>query len=207
MEKQTTLVNHFSHRHPLNFSQLHQEEEQDDIICSGCEISILGPFYHCSKPNCGFSLHKHCFKLPKQVRHESHPKHPLSLLPLPSYDTGEFLCNACGDFGTTFTYHCPVCQFDLHVRCACLPKIMRLEKEKHVHPLVLHYVLPSKKEDGEMVSLLCGLCEQSLPKICWAYFCEVCDYVTHLDCAINEEAEEDDSKKENRVESTVGRRI
>ncbi|KAL0425550.1 UNVERIFIED_CONTAM: hypothetical protein Sradi_1089800 [Sesamum radiatum] len=67
---------HFSHRHPLELSQLHQE---DKAVCSGCELDILGSAYVCTKPNCTFLLHDFCFDLPRQIRHLSHPKHPLGL--------------------------------------------------------------------------------------------------------------------------------
>ncbi|CAI9764946.1 unnamed protein product [Fraxinus pennsylvanica] len=131
-------VNHFSHRHPLELSEVHEEKEEKGAICSGCELEITGgSAYTCTKPKCTFILHNACFELPRQVRHKSHPKHPLSLHFSPPYSDREFRCDACGNSGHGFTFHCKTCKFDLHVACASLPEIEH--REDHEHPLSLLY--------------------------------------------------------------------
>ncbi|KAI4333202.1 hypothetical protein L6164_018039 [Bauhinia variegata] len=188
MEKERQTVRHFSHRHALQPCQV---KEEDLIFCSCCEVEITVPAYECTKPKCGFHLHQLCFELPKQVRLESHPRHPLTLLPSSPYQNGEFFCNGCGDFGSGFTYHCSVCQFDLHVGCASCPESLKLEQ--HQHPLMLNTVFPSKKENCAI--FLCGLCNRSVEENCWIYYCQACDYGTHLDCAIREEDQEDNPEE------------
>ncbi|CAL5380603.1 unnamed protein product [Camellia sinensis] len=111
---------HFSHRHLLNFTEV---GEEDEIICSGCELNLSGSAaYSCTKSNCSFTIHTSCFELPQQIRHRSHPKHPLILLSSPPYTDGEFTSDARGESGVAFTYHCSTCSFDLHVGCASLPE-------------------------------------------------------------------------------------
>ncbi|KAK3004006.1 hypothetical protein RJ639_017893 [Escallonia herrerae] len=122
-------LNHFSHRHPLRLSGVQPE---DQTICSGCELDLLGPAYICTKAGCSFLLHESCMELPRRVRHKSHPIHPLVLLSSPPYSDGEFTCDACGDSGHAFTFHCSTCKFDLHVECASLPETE--DSDDHKHP-------------------------------------------------------------------------
>ncbi|RVW81415.1 hypothetical protein CK203_035175 [Vitis vinifera] len=65
---------------------------------------------------------------------------PLTLL-APSF------CNACGAPGSSFSYCCSLCEFDLHIRCALLPAI--ISHRAHPHELSLTYGLgPQAKADG-----------------------------------------------------------
>ncbi|KAK2977426.1 hypothetical protein RJ640_022289 [Escallonia rubra] len=133
-------LNHFSHRHPLRLSGVQPE---DQTICSGCDLDLVGPAYICTKAGCSFLLHESCFELPRRVRHKSHPKHPLVLLSSPPYSDGEFTCNACGESGHAFTFHCLTCKFDLHVECASLPETE--DSDDHEHPVKLLYSFPEEE--------------------------------------------------------------
>ncbi|KAK8562597.1 hypothetical protein V6N13_018820 [Hibiscus sabdariffa] len=57
----------------------------------------------------------------------SSPPSPTSYSPSSRdyHDARFFLCDACDDYGTGFDYHCSVCEFDLHVGCARLPKTIK----------------------------------------------------------------------------------
>ncbi|CAN1169012.1 hypothetical protein LINPERHAP2_LOCUS28156, partial [Linum perenne] len=144
-------VKHFSHAHPLRPIDVKEEEE---LICSGCELDLYGSAYTCSKSACEFYLHSSCFDLPKQLQfppdHVSRHQHPLVLLPSPSRENGDedeypkFVCNACGDYGTGFTYSSET--FNLHVTCAFLPDVIK----------------------------------KQVPENCWIYYCLECDYGTDL---------------------------
>ncbi|XP_009591761.1 protein VACUOLELESS GAMETOPHYTES [Nicotiana tabacum] len=173
---------HFSHRHPLKISDV---EEEDQVICSGCEHDLSGgSAYACTKMNCNFILHDSCFELPRQIKHKSHPKHTLTLLFFPPYDDGEFTCDACGNSGHAFTFHCEKCKFDLHVECASLPEIE--ERKDHQHPLTLCYsnVFFGKDKD---VDLMCYVCQRGVGKRCWFYYCLACKFATHMDCVSTQE--------------------
>ncbi|KAH6826984.1 hypothetical protein C2S53_016127 [Perilla frutescens var. hirtella] len=168
-EKQQININHFSHRHQLEASEIHEEEKG---VCSGCEHDIVGPAYLCSKPSCTFLLHDLCFDLPRRIRHHCHANHPLHLLSSPPYSDGEFTCDACRRSGHGFTYHCDTCKFDLHVECASLPEIEN--RKDHEHPLILM--------DGQ--DFVCYVCnEESVGKDCWMYCCLACRCGLHLGCA------------------------
>ncbi|KAK4414404.1 hypothetical protein Salat_2853400 [Sesamum alatum] len=175
-QNQKPQFSHFSHRHPLELSQLHQE---DNAVCSGCELDILGSAYVCTKPNCTFLLHDLCFDLPRRIRHRAHPKHPLGLSSSPPYDDREFTCDACGHSGHAFTYHCGTCKFDLHVECASLPEVEN--RRDHEHPLVL---LCGSPEGGAAAGVfVCYVCRGLIGKGCWMYACLTCNCGAHLECA------------------------
>ncbi|KAL9175674.1 hypothetical protein ABFS82_02G126900 [Erythranthe guttata] len=169
---------HFSHRHPLELSEVHEE---DHAICSGCEHDIIsGSAYICAKPKCNFLLHDLCFDLPRRIRHRCHPKHPLSLFIAPPYSDREFTCDACGESGHGFTYHCGSCKFDLHVECAALPETEN--RPDHQHPLILVGGFdPEKMVDG--VDSVCYVCGGPMAEGRWIYSCLACKCGAHLDCA------------------------
>ncbi|EEF50215.1 uncharacterized protein LOC8289306 [Ricinus communis] len=171
-------VKHFSHSHPLRPADVKEDEE---IICFGCELDLSGSAYKCSKSKCVFLLHKSCFELPKELQHDSHSEHLLTLLPSPPQDDSKFTCNACGDYGTAFAYHCAVCRFNLHVGCAFLPK--NIKHVDHSHPLTLFY--SSLMERGS-TSFTCDACRKKVSQGYWIYYCPECDYGTDLACTIPE---------------------
>nr|VDD16333.1 unnamed protein product [Brassica oleracea] len=137
-------VRHPSHDHPL---RVFKSQEGDEIICSGCELELIGQAYKCTKSECSYFLHKSCFNLPGETLHKSHPNHPLTLVHSPPYDQSIFSCDACGEHGSGFAYHCSKCQYDVHVGCAFVPETVK--REDHEHPLTLLYNTPCKgSEDG-----------------------------------------------------------
>ncbi|XP_010099226.2 uncharacterized protein LOC21393470 [Morus notabilis] len=188
------VIKHFSHRHPLS---PYEVEEDQDIICCVCEEEILptSPAYKCNNKNNSisceyFHLHKHCFELPREFQHSSHPQHSLTLLPKPpSY---LFNCAACAGYNSSFVYNCAACEFALHVRCSGLEELVR--REDHQHPLQLVFSLrPEQKEeeeeeDEEEKDYWCDICGCCVKEGRWAYLCKECGYVTHLEC-VSAEAE------------------
>ncbi|KAL6562772.1 hypothetical protein OROHE_005360 [Orobanche hederae] len=182
-KKQNQKLHHFSHRHPLELSHLHQE---DNAVCSGCEHDILGPAYICTKPECAFLLHDLCFDLPRHLRHRSHPNHSLVLHSPPPYTDREFTCNACGESGNAFTYHCDTCKFDLHVECASLPEFEIRRDHKHPLMLLCGFTDISKGEglggDDDHDDYVCYVCDGTVGKGCWMYSCLACNCGAHLDC-------------------------
>ncbi|XP_057497600.1 uncharacterized protein LOC130782343 [Actinidia eriantha] len=109
---------HFSHPHGLS---LHQAPQGPETRCSGCHspASAGTSLYSCWQ--CKFFLHEQCFHATRSLNHPSHPPHPLTLIPYPTYPSGSFFCNSCSLTGTGFSYSCSTCEFDLHVHCAYTP--------------------------------------------------------------------------------------
>ncbi|OMO61077.1 DC1 domain-containing protein [Corchorus olitorius] len=173
-------VNHFSHSHPLR--PIDQIQAEDELICSGCGLEVTGRTFICSKSWCDFLVHKSCFDLEFELQHKSHPQHTLKLLSTPphNYSRKIYFCNACRDYGTGFDYHCKICQYDLHVGCANLPKT--LKHKDHQHLLTLYYSFTSIKDSIQ--SFVCDLCGQNVPNGIWVYYCEQCDFGIHSRCTI-----------------------
>ncbi|XVE83536.1 hypothetical protein DITRI_Ditri16bG0095200 [Diplodiscus trichospermus] len=173
-------VNHFSHPHPLR--PIDEIQAEEELICSGCGLQVIGSCFMCTKSDCGFLLHKSCFQLKLVLQHKSHPDHSLKLLSTPphNYHASIFICNACNDYGTGFDYHCSICKFDLHVGCAQLPKT--INHKDHNHLLTLYYSFSCIKENIE--AFLCDHCGQYVQNGLWVYHCEICDYGIHSRCTI-----------------------
>ncbi|KAL0844884.1 hypothetical protein Bca101_018130 [Brassica carinata] len=53
--KPVPSVKHPSHKHPLH---IFKAQEEDEIICSGCELEITGEAFKCTKSDCDYFLHK-----------------------------------------------------------------------------------------------------------------------------------------------------
>ncbi|MFS8026744.1 putative chromatin regulator PHD family [Helianthus anomalus] len=171
--------------HNLSIVNLNKENK---VVCSGCEENLIGKGFSCSEPNCDFHLHESRFHLKNEIQHKSHPGHPLKLLPFAPYNNKnrEFACSACFGNGRGFTYHCSVCEFDLHVQCVSLPETVK--RADHEHALKLFYSCPVK---GEEFTVSCDVCQGAIQKDRWAYYCESCDFETHLDCVKGEKRERD----------------
>jgi len=175
-------VRHPSHSHPLRG---HKAQVEEEIICSGCDLDLLGAAFKCTKSECDYFLHKSCFDLPRETRHKSHPDHPLTLLYSPPYESSTYTCDACGEYGSGFVYNCSICQCDLHVGCVSMPELV--EREGHAHPLTLLYRTPY--QNGLVFN--CDVCQETVPDNLWSYYCKKCDYGAHLhSCAVEEEEEE-----------------
>uniref|UniRef100_A0A5B6ZD20 Putative DC1 domain-containing family protein n=1 Tax=Davidia involucrata TaxID=16924 RepID=A0A5B6ZD20_DAVIN len=166
-------IKHFSHRHPLQPCKVPAEA---NTVCAVCESDLWGSVYGCT--SCDFFLHKSCFKLPREIQHKSHPDHRLTLLSSSPYQSGVFGCDGCGDDGWAFHYHCSLCQYDLHVGCAALPKTLYFQN--HRYPLHLYYSFPHR---NEAAPIYCDVCDKIVDKKGWVYYNRNSDYVSHLDCA------------------------
>ncbi|KAK1424922.1 hypothetical protein QVD17_20263 [Tagetes erecta] len=182
-------IKHFTHPHSLSIVDLKSDNE-NEVICSGCKGGVIGKGYSCSEPNCNFHLHESCFNLKKEIHHKSHPEHLLNLLPFAPYTNknGEFTCNACFNTGRGFTYHCSICNFDLHITCASLSETVK--RPDHEHVLKLFYSCPVQ---GEEHTVSCDVCYEQVQKERWAYYCESCDFGTHLGCVDYEKHERKES--------------
>ncbi|KZV23617.1 hypothetical protein F511_24026 [Dorcoceras hygrometricum] len=104
---------HFSHTHSLVF---HQVQHGSQVQCSGCKTAGTGNVYACWQ--CSYFLHEHCYRATRSLRNSTHPVHPLTLMPYPTYPSNTFICNSCHIPGNGFSYGCAECDFDLHIHCA-----------------------------------------------------------------------------------------
>ncbi|KAL6569761.1 hypothetical protein OROMI_014275 [Orobanche minor] len=168
---QTSSITHFSHPHPLNLTNV--DSLPQNFSCSACKLNdTKGCIYTC-KP-CNFILHLKCYQLPHQIKHPFDRNHDLVLQPKPVYPEGIFNCDACGNHGAGFSYHCSPCGVDLHTTCATLPN--QLAHKSHHHQLALCFAAPYP---GNAFS--CDVCKRAGSKT-WMYRCNDCEFDVHLTC-------------------------
>ncbi|KAL3832896.1 hypothetical protein ACJIZ3_007632 [Penstemon smallii] len=135
--------NHFSHRHPLELSQLHEEDKaicsgfrlhghpkhplglfysppysDGEFTCDACGHSGHGFTYHCA--TCKFDLHVECASLPQIEKRKDH-KHPLELLCgfSDELDDSNLVCYVCniGMVKGCWIYCCLGCKIGTHLEC------------------------------------------------------------------------------------------
>ncbi|CAI9769416.1 unnamed protein product [Fraxinus pennsylvanica] len=163
---------HFSHQHILNAFKLDIGKKID---CNACENPITEPFHGCY--SCNYYIHDQCLNIPRSLQHASHPAHPLTLLPNPTYSSKSFSCNACGSQGSAFSFSCAHCEYDLHIHCAKLPAKILIDK--HPHELNLLFVSPYKDQN---VAFVCDECHGIANRDNWVYYCAHCDFGMHSNC-------------------------
>ncbi|GLT96168.1 hypothetical protein SLE2022_138120 [Rubroshorea leprosula] len=160
---------HFSHQHSLFFIQ-NLDIEPRDRSCFACEELILGPFYGCFV--CFFFLHKKCFDLPLKVKHPSHRKHSLTLLPNPPSHPEECSGHLCTKANKGFVYYCSLCEFGIMIEYI-FSKVIEIESHEHPFTLV-----------SRPITFTCDACGIDGEKYSFPYTCTVCDLIVHKDCIL-----------------------
>jgi len=166
------------HKHPLlpitRFFSRHG--------CNGCGSDgyIYGG-YHCNELGCETpAFHRECAESLQEIKHFSHPDHPLNLRLNDKAST----CNRCGIhlLRKTYIYVCSICDFKLDLHCAkdAAPLPILENYNLHEHPLKLFDVSKSLKR----VRLReCKTCDSPflIEKLC--YICYQCKILFHASCA------------------------
>ncbi|KAH7835246.1 hypothetical protein Vadar_024335 [Vaccinium darrowii] len=143
--------------HPLTLRNLQLFD------CSACKETRTGFAFHCN--TCSFYLDIKCSSLPAAIKHEAH-EHVLNL-----QQSFSSMCAArhnCSIDSNVYT--CIPCNFNLHKRCALLPRTLAHRYDKHA--LILKYT-PVGLSSNEYY---CEICEESVNPKCWFYYCRDCDY-------------------------------
>jgi hypothetical protein len=157
--------------------------------CEVCkEVDHYQYSYGCSR--CNFNIHIGCTVSPIQAEFHDHP-----LIPIGKSIT--FTCDICGKEGKGVPNLCGPCSFWIHRRCARYPR--RVKVVRHKHPLHLTH---SSHEVDQSDSRICPLCVQKVDTHYGLYYCSTCDFVTHLDCALdwrNREELKDEESTESKA--------
>lgn len=161
---------HFSHKHPLFFNQ-ERPYEDEQISCSVCEDQVLGPNYSCRQ--CTFLLHTKCAELSGKIKHPFHRKHPLLLLEQSRrYASWQYsFCHFCGTCCPKFGYPCLDCEFDLHIKCASPPCIIKPQDHQHQFTRLMR-----------LMSFTCNACGNKGEGDQCPYFCTMCQVKVHKSC-------------------------
>ncbi|KAJ0677224.1 putative chromatin regulator PHD family [Helianthus annuus] len=130
---------------------------------------MLSDIHFCVDINCAF--------IPKEMTHDAHPNHLLPIVkPLANDD-----CKACRYpvrwRNRNLVFHCPSCNFYIHVECALLlPRVIKHKFDKH--PLRLRY----KPAENHISKYFCEICEDEFDPWEWFYHCTTCAQSMHAAC-------------------------
>ncbi|KAL4636754.1 hypothetical protein ACB092_03G031600 [Castanea dentata] len=167
--------------HPLHPLILFDEKtgylEKENSRCQVCNESREEYTYRCYR--CDFNIHIKCAILQLEVEFHDHPLTPF-------WKGITFTCDICGKEDKGLPYLCATCCFFIHRSCASFPR--RLKVVRHKHPL---HITHSSFELCESDSRFCQLCVQKVDTRYGLYYCSKCDFVAHLNCAIDERNRED----------------
>ncbi|GLT45710.1 hypothetical protein SLA2020_195230 [Shorea laevis] len=125
-------IEHFLDDHPLSLIQ--DQKDYERFRCSVYEKMLSSPSYGCSY--CGFFLHKSCSQIQRQLQLYFHP------CSLELTMRWGYICNACFDDRSGFSFYCQTCDFDLDLECALMSTtVVKTEEDgqiqhfTHRHPL------------------------------------------------------------------------
>ena len=161
--------------HPLHPLILFDEKtgylKKENSTCQVCNESRNEYTYRCY--HCNFNLHIKCVVLQLEAEFHDHPLTPIG-------KTITFTCDICGKEGKGVPNLCATCCFWIHRSCASFPR--RLKVVHHKHPLhITHSSLELRESDFQF----CLLCVQKVDTCYGLYYCSKCDFVSHLNCAID----------------------
>ena len=137
------------------------------INCNGCGEQIKGSCFCCKK--CRVFLHLSCAKLPQELQHPVHDKHPLVFHKKSKHDKDIYKCNHCNSVCREFFYHCLLCKFNLDIKCASTLQIIAVKF--HDHPLALFqgsipFMCDFCGKKGRGMPCLCAICGFWVDRIC-----------------------------------------
>ncbi|CAI9297761.1 unnamed protein product [Lactuca saligna] len=159
-----TLILMYSNALPLFFGVFY---------CEVCRLPCNGFAYCCVE--CGFYVDVTCGFIPKEITHEAHPNHLLSIVQGKITDT----CHMCYYAGGPLSFRCNTCHIFIHPECALLLAETIRHKYDKKHPMNLSY-LPIENHKSEY---FCEICEEDLNPHDAFYHCQDCAQSIHTACA------------------------
>ncbi|XP_017984462.1 PREDICTED: uncharacterized protein LOC108663694 [Theobroma cacao] len=165
-------VNHLPlHEHPL-ILQFNSEL----LYCKICQETQRRGFVYCCSI-CKFALHIECGSPPPIIEDKSH-QHPFVLF----CRRVSFICDACGTEGNYVSYICSTCGVIVHRKCISLPRTLKHPRHFE-HPISHTYFLGQDKFKLSE----CRICHiEDVNSKHGSYSCLDCDYIVHVNCAIED---------------------
>ncbi|XP_023765418.1 uncharacterized protein LOC111913932 isoform X1 [Lactuca sativa] len=145
------------------------------FYCEVCRLPCNGFAYCCVE--CGFYVDVTCGFIPKEITHQAHPNHLLSIVQGKITDT----CHMCFRYyaGGPLSFRCNTCHIFIHPECALLLAETIRHKYDKKHPMNLSY-LPIENHKSEY---FCEICEEDLNPHDAFYHCQDCAQSIHTACA------------------------
>lgn len=161
----------FHPHHPLTF----RANLPEPSACKGCGLYDQSFRYFCER--CSFSLDFNCVLMTPSFEYKRHD-HLLTF-----FDQTYFCyrCSICHEWDKGSLFRCVECDLNLHFHCH--PSVRHTFHHKcHPDPLNFIKYLP---QDGSN-ELYCDVCEERRNPLAPVYYCDECDFVSHLRCVLPE---------------------
>jgi hypothetical protein len=164
-------------QHPLTLVIRRAEESttQEGFRCNVCCDDCNDLTYRCGP--CNFNLHEHCARQLPTIKYEGH-RHLLLYVEKIGLQAK---CNACDNHCDSSLLRCPLCNFNLHLRCSPLPPT--INHNCHIDSLILK---ESPAEDELDEEFYCNACEDEREPRYPIYYCAECPFVAEVSCVISE---------------------
>ncbi|KAL7210681.1 hypothetical protein ACSBR1_032108 [Camellia fascicularis] len=174
-----------NHVHRLTISNEETINNRAVTCCRKCQQEIitgeegLSPttYYKCA--NCDLVLHKSCAETPN--KEELKPFHCLPFRDPSSLEysfSQTYSCHFHSDAENGgFSYDCPECLFESHLRCAMLPSVLHFHDKLHKGPLF--FAIFPARHDRTFHCQACGHEGKDA-----FYMCNDCPLIMHVNCAL-----------------------
>ncbi|KDP43920.1 hypothetical protein JCGZ_20930 [Jatropha curcas] len=118
--------------------------------------------------DCLFGTHLSNEFLPT-ILHSRHHSHRLNLTVIPFRYNYQYLCNFCEKVGSSVSYKCYECNYDVHVDCI-LPEAIKTKNGKYIFGLI------SRNSDVAAAYNHCDICHQDIERGQLYYGCHEYDF-------------------------------
>ncbi|XVF81572.1 hypothetical protein PTKIN_Ptkin15bG0165200 [Pterospermum kingtungense] len=157
-------LQHITYKDP-SISNENLFQELKESKCFACWKPLVDSAY--LSLDYGFSLHKKCIELPREINHLCHRQHSLFL----QFNSGRLPCQICQETQHGgLVYCCSICNFTLHIDCVSPSPIIE-DKSSHEHPFIRLF---------RQSSFTCDAC--GTPGNYVSYICSTCSIMVHKKC-------------------------
>ncbi|KAA3472876.1 DC1 domain-containing protein [Gossypium australe] len=160
-----------------------------DNKCNTCGEDVEGLMFYCVA--CDLFMHYSCAKYQFcEIKHNCHADHHFLHLGKGFFGDKYPQCNACVQACKDTLFSCLKCgevgapvsslEFATDLECILLPSVVK--HKGHLHPLILTTLVI--EDDYE--EYYCDTCETKRNQEHDIYYCNECNYISHIDCMLSE---------------------
>ncbi|XP_059430253.1 uncharacterized protein LOC132163893 [Corylus avellana] len=164
-------------QHPVHPSHtLVIQKPSESKFCYACRRDCdRCIFYHCN--SCDFDIDIACAS---NLRSNTDDGHQHEFIPI--LQRIHFTCELCGDEDrNSVAQVCRICQLLAHTFCTRMPRTIKIMADRHLLTLI-HLLAKVIKEHHDLP--VCNLCYKRINLKYAGYYCQRCDFVAHLKCAL-----------------------
>jgi hypothetical protein len=164
--------------HPLhpNHTLLLKAPSKNFRFCDAC-LKFCERFFAYDCNSCNFVLDIECASIWPAKLDACH-QHEF----VPIFQQIQFTCKLCGEDCSTAAqpaHVCRICQHLAHTLCAVKPRTIKISADRHLLTLIYSLGQVIMKEHDDV---FCKLCYKKVNLKYAGYYCQQCDFVSHLEC-------------------------